>query len=818
LEEGLTEYALQQNWYEFVEDIKQKLNELNQLEKDLIEYDFALPDVDEEQFKNDLLIMKDRFQKGEPNALFWMTGGRKIKYLKTQPILDGRIIRSIADIELIEKAIRRNEQKRKITRIWNRTLEKVNGPTFEKSNPRFVVELNQILTQIEAVLSLMEKILALKKFMNQKEVKVGFSFSWFQFESYQNLKQLSDMLKTRLEFNELRQHFSQTQKVLEQISRKEKIHPIIKQFRSAFAEKDPESWEALHHRVQSLSSTQRQVIQFFELIEKLATKAPLLAEDIKTSIDQDWAFPQDYRDAWKFRQLDTLLARLDRYRPDKLQNEIHQLQREESRLIEHIVANSTWKQQIERITEPQKRSLQAWKRHIKRIGKGTGRHAPWYRKQARQEMKTAMGAIPVWIMPINRVLENFSVEQEKFDVVIVDESSQCDIFSLQVILRAEKAVVVGDDEQISPAAVGVDQDKVKELIRRYLQGIPRKEMFDMKTSLYELSDQIFPKNARLMLKEHFRSVPEIIQFSNDLSYDGRIVPLRLPTPNERLDPPVLTKFVEEGYREDSNKQLNIPEAEAIVEDIKKMVEDPNFVDQTMGVISLQGDHQARWIENALLEEVGEEEMVKRRLVCGDAYAFQGDERDIMFLSMVVAQNKRFQALTAGSARQRFNVAASRAKNQSRLYHSIRLEDLNPMDMRYRLLSYYQHPSRTVEEYENVADKLESPLERDVARRIISRGYRVTPQLWVGGKYRIDMVVEGMDQRLAVECDGDRWHGIDRWIQDKERQYVLERVGWTFWRVRGSEFYRNPEKAMKSLWDILDEMGIQPEAFDKVLTN
>lgn len=67
----------------------------------------------------------------------------------------------------------------------------------------------------------------------------------------------------------------------------------------------------------------------------------------------------------------------------------------------------------------------------------------------------------------------------------------------------------------------------------------------------------------------------------------------------------------------------------------------------------------------------------------------------------------------------------------------------------------------------------------------------------------------MRSRLAVECDGDQWHGLDKWEEDIERQRVLERVGWTFWRVRGSQFYLDPEKAMSSLWEKLDEMGIYP---------
>lgn len=179
----------------------------------------------------------------------------------------------------------------------------------------------------------------------------------------------------------------------------------------------------------------------------------------------------------------------------------------------------------------------------------------------------------------------------------------------------------------------------------------------------------------------------------------------------------------------------------------------------------------------------------------------------MFLSLVAAENVRFAALTKREAQQRFNVAASRAKNQMRLYHSLDLVDLNPNDMRYRLLDYCLDPKRVNEEVADLEKLCESPFEIEVLRILLANGYRVRPQVEVG-RYRIDFVVEGLRTRLAVECDGDRWHGIDEWEDDRNRQRDLERVGWTFWRVRASAFYRYRKKAMETLWQKLDEMGIE----------
>jgi very-short-patch-repair endonuclease len=92
--------------------------------------------------------------------------------------------------------------------------------------------------------------------------------------------------------------------------------------------------------------------------------------------------------------------------------------------------------------------------------------------------------------------------------------------------------------------------------------------------------------------------------------------------------------------------------------------------------------------------------------------------------------------------------------------------------------------------------------------VLSRGYHAKVQHKVG-RYRIDMVIEGQGRRLAVECDGDGFHGPDRWEADRNRQAVLERLGWNFFRLRGSAYYRDPDLALSALWERLDGAGIAP---------
>jgi superfamily I DNA and/or RNA helicase len=386
----------------------------------------------------------------------------------------------------------------------------------------------------------------------------------------------------------------------------------------------------------------------------------------------------------------------------------------------------------------------------------------------------------------------------------MDESSQCDIFGLAALALADKAIIVGDDKQISPQAIGTEESAVHELITQYIPDLPQSSLLDLKASLYDLAKMRFP--GVIMLREHFRCLPEIIEFSNRLSYDGAILPLR----EQPADPSwrsVIDVQVPDGYREPGT-DTNPEEAEFIVDKIAELCDDPAYDGKTFGVISLLGEGQAELIERQLIARLGEKEMERRRIRCGNAYHFQGDERCVVFLSLVVAagEGRRIGAMTKESDRQRLNVAASRAQDQLWCVRSVSLEELHADDVRSQLIRYCQNPERV--DRAAAGASFDSDFERDVFRHITGRGYRVRTQYRVG-RYRIDLVVEGGGGRLAIELDGDAYHGPERWESDRQRQAILERLGWIFYRIRGSAYYRDPEAALSGLWDRLESLGIRP---------
>jgi len=423
-------------------------------------------------------------------------------------------------------------------------------------------------------------------------------------------------------------------------------------------------------------------------------------------------------------------------------------------------------------------------------------------------MGEARRAVPVWIMPFSRVTENFHPVRDHFDVLIVDEASQEDVVGLAPFYMADKIIVVGDDEQVTPLDVGGLQQPIQDLIGQWLQDLPGPLLFDLKTSVYDRAQIAF--GAAIRLNEHFRCVPEIIQFSSHLSYGGAIKPLR-----ESTATPVKPATIAYRVAGERAGNTNIEEAKCVASLVVAAIEQPEYAGKTVGVIALVGDQQAGEVERLLRTYVDAVEYEGRRILCGNPAHFQGDERDVVFLSMVDSRTEGDGPLgmradgADGLWKKRYNVAASRAKDQLWVVHSLDHQtQLQPGDLRRRLIEHALDPGALMRQLEEMNARTESPFEASVYQRLAGRGFRVRPQ-WRVGAYRIDLVVEG-DQgtRLAVECDGERWH-YDRVSDDLARQALLERLGWRFARIRGTTYYRDPEAAMGPVFDKLERLGIAP---------
>lgn len=607
------------------------------------------------------------------------------------------------------------------------------------------------------------------------------------------------------------------------------IHPRMREFLLAVTDGKVDIIDDFYKALPSLVEIQDKSRLLNNLEDVIKSALPNTYKKIRTTISSGESVFVNVDDNVKLKQLDSWLQSLSG--GDELADiskKLTRLKYQEGDLVADLVADSAWMRLTKRVTKPQKEALASFALSMKKRGAGSGKYAEKHLRDAEQALRIGQAAVPVWIMPINTVHRLFpDPKAGMFDVVIFDEASQIDVRGLSIAYIGEKILVVGDDEQVSPTSF-VNQGQITDLITRYISMVPNSHHFTSTSSLFDLA-QIKLTDV-IGLTEHFRSIKELIGFSNQLSYSRRLKILRDQLPQYRLDPVLEPVYVAKGY-EETNQKTNLAEAEAIIERLKAMLRNKKYSETTeggetkavtYGIISLLGKEQSKLITKLISEQVPHELIEKHEISCGDPYTFQGDERDIIFLSMVKAPDGsgKMMPLTINKKenKQRINVAMSRARNKIILFHSMLRTDLsNPSDLRKQMLDwFYDYEGEKIKAgldivREEIQRGRASEFEYAVAEHIVDRGYEIIPQYEVA-QYRIDLVIQGKNAKLAIECDGDQYHNrIDKWDEDIERQQILERSGWTFWRVTGSAFYRYQEKALTSLWEKLEEMKIYPMA-------
>jgi len=596
---------------------------------------------------------------------------------------------------------------------------------------------------------------------------------------------------------------------------------VTRQLREAIQGRQVVEYQNAYDELTRLTGVEQDLARRAELLDRLTRSAAAWASAIENRLPRhgEPEPPGNPLLAWEWRQLHDELDRRANISLDQLQQRIERLTHQLLDVTAQLVEKRTWLKQIQQTGSSQKQALGAFAAMRNKLTKtGKGVRDAELRSAARREMASARNAVPVWIMPLVEVAETFDPRRTRFDVVIIDEASQCDPSSLFALYLGQQAIVVGDDEQVTPVAVGVDSSEIGKLIRVFLEDVPHKELYDGETSVYELAQIAF--GGVIRLTEHFRCAPDIIAFSNALSYKGDIQPLREAS-SILLNPHVVSYRVRDGRNSGDN--VNDVEAETVASLICAATELSDYAKNdsgepmTFGVVSLVGDRQALKIDGILRQRLEPSEYRRRQILCGDSAQFQGDERDVMFVSVVDAANGH-PPLTLRQEgpkkifKKRFNVAASRARNQMWVVHSLEHEvDLRPADYRRRLIEHALDPKVWERDLQKRSAKNglhAAGFENSVQRLLVERGYNVIAP-YQAGAYSIDLVVLGEGGRLAIGCDGERFPSAEKLQEDIERQTVLERLGWTFVRIRGSLFFRDEARAMEPVFRRLQKLEIKP---------
>jgi hypothetical protein len=729
-----------------------------------------------------------------------MFSARDLRRAQKQNRVDGEELRSPDDVDLVIASIMLEQARRRLKLGWDQLAAQHAGPPIATGYPEHEVTAN-----LEALSRCVEEETRTWPELRDdllpvmSDLPLGSDQHW--------LTRATGLLREALalpELQRLRKAVHELASMLQAGAAQPQASLSWTALNDALTARRWSEWDDLIREVARLHDLSPGAERCRQLALTLSGAAPRTATLILGGTAEQRT-AADLMRAWHWREtrgwLDDVIGSED---TPGLGEAAHAIRADIRRLIEELAEAGARHALIVGMTDRQRRALSDWSAAIGKIGKGTGKSAGHWTSVAQQKMQDAVEGVPVWIMSWQRALTQFRGGTTPFDVVIVDEASQCDIRSLLVLTLARRAVVVGDDKQISPTSF-VSVDLVRDLIDRHLKNVPSANFYEPGESLFNRASGA--ANGALTLSEHFRCVPEIITFCSQRWYDGRIQPLRAGSGD--FSRPFQVVHTPDGIRQSLTgygNDVNQAEADALIEKVVELSQDEAYAGKTFGVISLlSSSRQDVYLQHQLLARLGEREFARRELKVGGSYTFQGAERDVMFVSLVVDSTKRFGAFTSLDDERRVNVAASRARDQVWIFHSAELQEFSPGDIRRAWLEYAGSGFSAQQQYDTLEELCESNFERDVLRALVEHGYSPVPQFQIG-KYRIDFVVPLKDgSRIAIECDGDQYHqDLDA---DAARRAILTRVGrCEFFSIRGSVYGSDPIGSLEPLWRLLEDRG------------
>ena len=274
--------------------------------------------------------------------------------------------------------------------------------------------------------------------------------------------------------------------------------------------------------------------------------------------------------------------------------------------------------------------------------------------------------LPCWAVTSLSAKGRIPFEEGFFDLVVMDEASQCDIASaLPLIYRAKRLVIIGDPKQLRHITTLNRLQDIHLLEKHQLENdflgwsYGNHSLFDLAQASNATAEQM------VMLRDHHRSHAHIIEFSNRQFYGGA---LRVATQQEQLKLPARfqqaicwTDVQGNAIRPSQGSALNLQEVQYVIRELRQLLVE-NLYEGSVGVVS-PFRAQANAIRQALHEDAQLSLLVdKHHILVDTAHKFQGDERDVIIFSPVISENTPRGTLNfLRNNSNLFNVAITRAR-------------------------------------------------------------------------------------------------------------------------------------------------------------
>jgi very-short-patch-repair endonuclease/DNA polymerase III delta prime subunit len=416
----------------------------------------------------------------------------------------------------------------------------------------------------------------------------------------------------------------------------------------------------------------------------------------------------------------------------------------------------------------------------------------------------------------------------EFDLAVFDEASQLPTAeTIPSILRAKQVVVAGDSNQLPPTSffetsIFDESEEVEEDVNAAPEPLP---------SLLDDCKAIVPVFQESHLRWHYRSRDErLIKFSNHYFYLNGLITFPSAS-TDRTGRGVHLEYVPDGVWDRGLSRTNRAEALRVARLVVEHLD--TWPERSLGVVAMNRS-QKESIEDLLAEDLRDRPDVAALLNKNSKEAFfvkslenvQGDERDTMIISVGYGKDAdghltlNFGPLNMEGGWRRLNVLVTRAKWQTILVTSLRSTELTGINPQNRgalalknFIEYAEregelpHPPPTLTQVET------NDFEDAVREALVQLGLAVDAQVGAS-KFRIDLAIrDRRDPRryvLAVECDGASYHS-SRTARDRDllREQILRRMGWRIHRVWSTEWFHDPDGAILSILESLQQAEATP---------
>ena len=411
---------------------------------------------------------------------------------------------------------------------------------------------------------------------------------------------------------------------------------------------------------------------------------------------------------------------------------------------------------------------------------------------------------PIWLVNLCDIFDVLPLKNSLFDLAIIDEATQCDIAScIPVLQRAKKIIIVGDPKQLRHSSF-LSKDQQDLFADKYNLTFYERQKYNYhdKSILDLVNEVIISRQNIMFLDEHYRSIPQILNFSNQEFYNNSLkIMNKTPNIDEK-------KYIECKYcKGKQNKNgKNYSEALFVVDDIIKLIEDEKNLNHdlchSIGVLC-PFKEQIDYIFELLSEKINISALEKHDILVGTAHTFQGEERDVMFISFVVDSDSSINAFFYLNKPDIFNVSITRARSIQHVYTSIKPEEIK----QNTLFKRYLENISNIKEIKSNNTKYADNFLQDVKKELNTLGIKIFPAYSVAG-IKIDLVIEYSGNTYGLDLLGYPGLFNPSFSADKYKMY--HRAGLKIFPITYSNWYLKKEKLIneiKKLIGLYNQSGV-----------